>query len=1137
MASNTIIQYSSSSSHSIITTYDVFVSFCGEDTRNNFTAFLFDALSQNCINAFKDDADLKKGESIAPELLQAIEGSRLFVVVFSKNYASSTWCLRELAHICNCTIEASSSRVLPIFYDVDPSEVRKQSGYYGIAFEEHEGRFREDIEKMEEVLRWREALTQVANLSGWDIRNKSQPAMIKEIVQNIKYILGPKFQNPPNGNLVGMESSVEELEKCLVLESVSDVRVVGISGMGGIGKTTLARALYEKIADQYDFHCFVDDVNNIYRHSSSLGVQKQLLSQCLNDENLEICNVSKGTYLVSTMLRNKRGLIVLDNVGQVEQLHMFTRSRETLLRECLGGGSRIIITSRDEHILRTHGVNHVYQVQPLSWDNAVKLFCINAFKCTYIMSDYEMLTHGVLSHAQGHPLAIEVIGKSLFGRNVSQWTSTLDRLRDNKSRNIMDVLRISYDDLEEKDREIFLDIACFFNDDHEQHVKEILNFRGFDPEIGLPILVEKSLITISDGLIHMHDLLRDLGKCIVREKSPKEPRKWSRLWDFEDIYKEAKNLEAIVVKYISWRVLGTTMRVDALSKMRNLKLLMFPIAWTFSGNLNYLSNELGYLYWKRYPFNLLPPCFQPHKLVELNFCGSKIKQLWEGRKPLPNLRLLDVSNCKNLIEVPNFGEAPNLASLNLCGCIRLRQLHSSIGLLRKLTILNLKECRSLTDLPHFVQGLNLEELNLEGCVQLRQIHPSIGHLRKLTVLNLKDCISLVSIPNTILGLNSLECPSLSGCSKLYNIHLSEELRDARYLKKLRMGEAPSCSQSIFSFLKKWLPWPSMAFDKSLEDAHKDSVRCLLPSLPILSCMRELDLSFCNLLKIPDAFGNLHCLEKLCLRGNNFETLPSLKELSKLLHLNLQHCKRLKYLPELPSRTDVPSPSSNKLRWTSVENEEIVLGLNIFNCPELVERDCCTSMCLSWMMQMVQAFSKPKSPWWIPFISSIIPGSKIPRWFDEQHLGMGNVIKIEHASDHFMQHHNNWIGIACSVIFVPHKERTMRHPESFTDESDERPCFYIPLLFRKDLVTDESDHMMLFYYTRESFTFLTSFEHRDELKVVCASSDPDQYFDVEVKKYGYRRVYRHDLELSNLTTMHRKNLLPRKRKFLAIEENK
>jgi len=150
----------------------VFVSFCGVDTPNNFTAFLFDALSQNGIHAFKDDTHLQKGESIAPKLLQAIHGSRLFVVVFSKNSASSTWRLRELAHICNCTDEASPSRVIPIFYDVDPLEVRKQSGYYGMAFAKHEERFREDKEKMEEVQRWREALTQVANNSGWDIRNK-----------------------------------------------------------------------------------------------------------------------------------------------------------------------------------------------------------------------------------------------------------------------------------------------------------------------------------------------------------------------------------------------------------------------------------------------------------------------------------------------------------------------------------------------------------------------------------------------------------------------------------------------------------------------------------------------------------------------------------------------------------------------------------------------------------------------------------------------------------------------------------------------------------------------------------------------------------------------------------------------------
>ena len=127
MASNTIIQCSPSTHTK--RKYDVFVSFRGEDSHNNSTGFLFEALRKKGIDAFRDDAGLNKGESIAPKLLQAIEGSRLFVVVFSKNYASSTWCLRELAHICNC-IEISPRHVLPIFYDVGPSKVRKQSGSY-----------------------------------------------------------------------------------------------------------------------------------------------------------------------------------------------------------------------------------------------------------------------------------------------------------------------------------------------------------------------------------------------------------------------------------------------------------------------------------------------------------------------------------------------------------------------------------------------------------------------------------------------------------------------------------------------------------------------------------------------------------------------------------------------------------------------------------------------------------------------------------------------------------------------------------------------------------------------------------------------------------------------------------------------
>jgi len=148
--------------------YDVFVSFRGEDTRNSFTDHLFGALHKKGIVTFRDDTKLKKGEHISSKLLQAIEGSRILIVVISRNYASSTWCLQELANIADC-IHVQGQTVLPIFYDVSPSEVRKQTGDYGKAFREHEERFKGNLEK---VQRWRGALAQVAELSGWDVRDK-----------------------------------------------------------------------------------------------------------------------------------------------------------------------------------------------------------------------------------------------------------------------------------------------------------------------------------------------------------------------------------------------------------------------------------------------------------------------------------------------------------------------------------------------------------------------------------------------------------------------------------------------------------------------------------------------------------------------------------------------------------------------------------------------------------------------------------------------------------------------------------------------------------------------------------------------------------------------------------------------------
>ena len=146
--------------------YDVFLSFRGEDTRNNFTGHLYKALCDQGFDTFIDN-DLQKGEEISMELLKAIESSTISIVVFSKNFASSTWCLKELVKIFE--YRNNGQRVLPIFYKVDPSEIRKQDGEYGIALAKHEEKFKDDIEK---VQTWRKTLTEAANLSGFPYNDR-----------------------------------------------------------------------------------------------------------------------------------------------------------------------------------------------------------------------------------------------------------------------------------------------------------------------------------------------------------------------------------------------------------------------------------------------------------------------------------------------------------------------------------------------------------------------------------------------------------------------------------------------------------------------------------------------------------------------------------------------------------------------------------------------------------------------------------------------------------------------------------------------------------------------------------------------------------------------------------------------------
>ncbi|KAI6693108.1 hypothetical protein NL676_020818 [Syzygium grande] len=150
--------------------YEVFLSFRGPDTRSAFTDFLYTSLDGAGIRTFKDDESLRVGEQFEPKLLQAINQSKILIPIFSKDYASSVWCLKELVQMVECE-KTGRQKIMPIFYDVAPSEVRHQTGGYGAALRalEEKGRYGKEI-----ISQWKAALSAVLAINGWDLHSKNE---------------------------------------------------------------------------------------------------------------------------------------------------------------------------------------------------------------------------------------------------------------------------------------------------------------------------------------------------------------------------------------------------------------------------------------------------------------------------------------------------------------------------------------------------------------------------------------------------------------------------------------------------------------------------------------------------------------------------------------------------------------------------------------------------------------------------------------------------------------------------------------------------------------------------------------------------------------------------------------------------
>ncbi|XP_042521300.1 disease resistance protein RUN1-like [Macadamia integrifolia] len=500
--------------------------------------------------------------------------------------------------------------------------------------------------------------------------------------------------------------------------------------MGGLRKTTIAKAIYNRIFKSFNGSSFLTNV----REEASRGdkglvsLQNQLLKDLLKRDH-DIAIVSKGSELIEKVLSEKRVLLIFDDVDDRVQLDVLAGGINWF-----GQGSRVIITTRDDQSLNAHKVDkdiQIYDPEGLDPKNSLHLLSSYAFSKNEPPKEYKQLSDEIIHYADGLPLTLEVLGSFLFGKEKEEWEETIKGLKnilDNTvskmsiksyDEDVFAKLIISYNKLSDHAKIIFLDIACHFIGRETEDAISMWEACELHPRLAIKELTQKHLIKIEyDGYgqkFRMHDQLKFMGRKIVSKDSQGDPTKRTRLWSDDEILEvlekdtRIKKLKVLLLRscfelsgsldFFSWfpclqrlDLSGCTSLLelpDSICQMNSLKTLILDYC-----SIIKLPTSIGNL----------------EHLVELSVMGTKIEELPDGVGQLEKLETLEASYCHKLVKLPrSMGRMRSLLHFRIIRCKCLTNMSGPLLISMsgsQLQVLYLEGYKILESLPELPSTLN-----------------------------------------------------------------------------------------------------------------------------------------------------------------------------------------------------------------------------------------------------------------------------------------------------------------------------------------------------------------------------------------------------------------------------------------------